>query len=706
MQTITTHAAYLEALATLNTYAKHYYELDDPIASDSEYDMLYHALKNYEQNNPDKISKDSPTQRVGGAVLKDFSKNAHKKRMWSLEDIFNYNDLQEWLIKLNNALMRIHKNQDTQTLFDRNQENYKDSSILSQTFTTPNLIQNNDNVNLEFCISPKYDGMSLNLLYQHGILQSATTRGDGEIGELVTQNARTITSIPHTIPFQGTIEIRGEVVLAKDNFIKLNKEREANKQPLFANPRNAASGSMRQLDSKLTAERNLSFVAWGIGSCDMQELEQYAKKTYLGFYDILMLLPEFGFTPFQYLAKVVANNIEEAYQQILKNRDNYDFMLDGCVIVLDDCRLQDMLGFTQKAPRYACAYKFPATEVVIQIESISPQVGRTGIITPVANFTPTPLEGAFISRATLHNYKEIEQKDIRLHDYCLLVRSGDVIPKITKVLHERRNGEEIIITKPTHCPICAHALSYEDIYIYCTNPNCDAIIKAKLIHFASKKCMNIDGLGSSIIELLVDLGYIKECKDIYNLTTQNLLTLDGFKQKKAQNLVYAIQDTIQNREFWRFIHALGILHIGEVASKKLAVFGYEIFDYNIEQLQAIEGFGKDMAQSFYDFCRLNRDFISDMFAILKPQIQTSQTTEQVIHSPFYQKTCVITGSFTMSRDAIKARLEALGAKVTSSVSTKTDLVIAGENAGTKLTKAQELGITIIESDALMQLLQE
>lgn len=689
MQEIKSYEEYLESIKTLNLYAKHYYELDDPIASDFEYDMLYKAVKLYEENNIDKIAKDSPTQRVGDEILKDFSKNKHKKRMWSLEDVFSYDDLCEWLTKLSNAILRIQKNSITPTLFDTD---------IDQTDSI-------DINTLHFCISPKYDGMSLNLLYENGILQSATTRGDGEIGELVTQNAKTLHSLPHTIPFKGSIEIRGEVVLSKENFARLNEEQERNNKALFANPRNAAAGSMRQLDPNLTKERNLSFVAWGIGSVDMKELEKYAKKTHIGFYDMLMLLPEFGFSPFRYLERVNAESIEREYQKILNDRDNYPFMLDGFVIVLDDLALQDKLGFTQKAPRFACAYKFPATEVVINIESITPQVGRTGIITPVANFKPTPLDGAFISRATLHNYKEIEQKDIRIRDYCLLVRSGDVIPKITKVLHERRKGDEIKIVKPTHCPICSHELSYEDIYIYCTNPNCDAIIKAKLIHFASKKCIDIEGLGGSIIELLVDNGVIKQCKDIYSLEEKDFLKFEGFREKKAQNLINAIKDSIGNREFWRFIHALGILHIGEVASKKLANYGYEIFDYNIEQLQEIDGFGKDMAQSFYDFCTHNKDFINEMQEILKPQLQNTQTTQVNADSIFYQKTCVITGTFTLSRDSIKARLEMLGAKVSSSISTKTDFLIAGEKAGSKLSKAKELGIKIIESSELAQILE-
>ncbi|RDU64038.1 DNA ligase (NAD(+)) LigA [Helicobacter didelphidarum] len=690
MSNILDNSQYQSAVQQLNLYAKHYYELDDPIASDEEYDNLYKKIYEYERNNPNNINPNSPTQRVGGKVLQDFSKNSHRKRMWSLEDVFDNNDLLQWFEKLENALSRLQK---SQSLFDDNTIQYK--SILEDSLLAK----------LHFCISPKYDGMSLNLFYKNGKLQSATTRGDGEIGELVTQNAKTIKSIPQTIPFHGGIEIRGEVVLSKKNFDTLNKEREKNNQSLFANPRNAAAGSMRQLDSNLTAERKLDFIAWGIGYCDdMQQLCKLAQKNKVGFYDILMLLPEFGFESFVYLESMIPKNIEKEYQKVLNMREDFEFLLDGFVIVLDDLELQEKLGFTQKAPRYACAYKFPSTEIVIQIDSISPQVGRTGIITPVANFKPTLLDGAYISRATLHNYKEIERKDIRIHDSCLLVRSGDVIPKITKVLTDRRNGNEIEILKPTQCPICHHSVSYEDIFIYCSNPNCDAIIKTKLIHFASKKCMNIEGLGKSIVELLVDLKLIIQFKDIYYLHYENLFQLEGFKEKKAQNLIDSIQGTINNRELWRFIHALGILHIGEVASKKLAYYGIEIFDKSFEELKEINGFGEEMAQSFYDFCHRNKEFIIDLIQIIQPVIEISRSNKEQQENLFAKKTCVITGTFEKSREELKAILESYGAKVTSSVSVKTDYLIVGEKAGSKLQKAQELGLKVIAEKELKDLL--
>lgn len=430
----------------------------------------------------------------------------------------------------------------------------------------------------------------------------------------------------------------------------------------------------------------------------------------IGFYEILSILETFGFSKLAYLESKTLKDIQNEYEKILKNRDSYPFMLDGFVIVLNDLTLQDKLGFTQKAPRFACAYKFPASEAIIQIDSVSWQVGRSGIITPVANFAPVLLDGAQISRATLHNYREIERKDIKLGDFCLLVRSGDVIPKITKVLINRRSGSEQAIQKPTHCPICAHALSFEDIFIYCTNPNCDAIIKTRLAHFASKKCLNIEGLGSSITSLLVDKGYIKEFKDIFSLQLSSLLELEGFKEKKAQNLLDSIADSIGSRALWRFIHALGILHIGEVASKKLAIFGLSVFDFSVEKLCEIEGFGVEMASSFYDFCVKNRGFIKELLEIIKPVVSVDSmdsgdsmdSSEQ--DSIFKGKTCVITGTFSKSRDEIKELLESKGAKVSSSISAKTDYLLAGESAGSKLQKAQTLGIKILDSKSVSELL--
>lgn len=646
-----TRVSYEEKILLLNKMAYAYYVLDDPIASDEEYDLLYHEIKRYEEQNPDIILPYSPTQRVGGKPLEYFNKNTHLQRMWSLDDIFNPQELQEWC--------------------DRIYKLYP---------------------NATFTCSPKFDGASLNLLYENGILVSATTRGDGIAGELVTQNAKTIQSIPLQIPYTGQIEIRGEVVITKEDFERLNTERLKSNQPLFANPRNAAAGSMRQLDSLITAKRRLSFIPWGFGAHSLN---------YGSFFESMHGILKLGFSPIPFIR--LCKNIQEIqdyYKEIMAMRDSYPMMLDGMVIMLDSFSAQQDLGFTIKSPRFACAYKFPAIEKITRILSVTPQIGRTGVITPVAELEPIEIEGAEIKRATLHNYKEIERKDIQINDYVIIIRSGDVIPKIIKPLENRRDGTQKPITPPTTCPECGSELLVEEIFIKCQNLNCKARIKESIIHFASKKALNIDGLGEKIIDQLFENKLISNILDLYSLDFNELLKLEGWKEKKARNLIEAIAAT-KNIELWRLINALGIEHIGEGASKKLAsIFGYECFDQNRETLVDLDGFGEEMADSFLEFCRINQGFISMLLKMLTPTI----TEIAKIDSPLSGKSIVITGTLSKSRDEIKALLESYGAKVSSSVSKKTDFLLYGEEAGSKLDKAKELGITLLDEEGLMQML--
>lgn len=646
-----THTSYEQKILLLNKMAYAYYVLDDPIASDEEYDLLYHEIKRYEEQNPDIILPYSPTQRVGGKPLEYFNKNTHLQRMWSLDDIFNPQELQEWC--------------------DRIYKLYP---------------------NATFTCSPKFDGASLNLLYENGILVSATTRGDGIAGELVTQNAKTIQSIPLQIPYTGQIEIRGEVVITKEDFERLNTERLKSNQPLFANPRNAAAGSMRQLDSLITAKRRLSFIPWGFGAHSLN---------YGSFFESMHDILKLGFSPIPFIR--LCKNIQEIqdyYKEIMAMRDSYPMMLDGMVIMLDSFSAQQDLGFTIKSPRFACAYKFPAIEKITRILSVTPQIGRTGVITPVAELEPVEIEGAEIKRATLHNYKEIERKDIQINDYVIIIRSGDVIPKIIKPLENRRDGTQKPIIPPTTCPECGSELLVEEIFIKCQNLNCKARIKESIIHFASKKALNIDGLGEKIIDQLFENKLISNILDLYSLDFNELLKLEGWKEKKARNLIEAIAAT-KNIELWRLINALGIEHIGEGASKKLAsIFGYECFHQNRETLVDLDGFGEEMADSFLEFCRVNQGFISMLLKILTPTI----TEIAKIDSPLSGKSIVITGTLSKSRDEIKALLESYGAKVSSSVSKKTDFLLYGEEAGSKLDKAKELGITLLDEEGLMQML--
>lgn len=646
------YTQYLQAIKTLNLWAKHYYILDDPIASDEEYDTLYHQIKEFEAKNPNQIAKDSPTQRVGDNILESFSKSEHIERMWSLEDIFDTQELQEWI-------SRVSKGE-----------------------------------NLLFTIDPKFDGASLNLLYENGKLQKATTRGDGFIGENVTQNAKTIQSIPLSIPYNDRIEIRGECVIAKNDFERLNQERLENGESLFANPRNAAAGSLRQLDSKITAKRKLQFIPWGVGFCTIEENS---------FFELMQKIRSFGFltSPFSKLCKNL-QEIEESYQNLISKRDSYPIMLDGMVIRIDSIALQKNLGFTIKAPRFACAYKFPAIEKKAKILDITLQVGRTGVVTPVAILEPVMIEGAKVARATLHNFDEIRKKDILINDSVILIRSGDVIPKIIKSLPSLRDGTQKKCEIPTHCPICGSELLIEEKLIKCQNLSCKARLKNSLIHFISKKALNIDGLGKRIIDLLFERGKITKIEDIFSLQYEDLEDLEGFKDKKIHNILNAIKES-KGIDLWRFINALGIEHIGEGASKKLAnTFGLEFYQKDFEDFITLDGFGEEMANSLVEFCHINQERIKNLLNILTPKTtQTPQSTTNLSG-----KTFVITGTLSQKRESYQEILESCGAKVSSSVSKKTDFLLCGEEAGSKLAKAQELGVKILDEKDFWELIKE
>ncbi|TLD96547.1 NAD-dependent DNA ligase LigA [Helicobacter jaachi] len=647
-----TEQEYHTQVQILKKMAYHYYVLDEPIATDEEYDSLYHKILHFENLHPALIDKSSPTQRVGDTPLESFSKNAHLMRMWSLEDVFNNNEFMEWV-------QRIYK------------------SCPQASFTC----------------SPKFDGASLNLLYREGKLVSATTRGDGIMGELVTHNARTIRSIPLEIDFKDEIEIRGEVVIAKDDFEFINKERLSENQSLFANPRNAAAGSLRQLDAKITAKRKLRFMPWGIGA---------GLGEFKSFYEALKGIAHFGFAPLPFLTHCKdISDIQSVYASLLAQRNDYPIMLDGMVIMLDEIPLQEQLGWTIKSPRFACAYKFPAIEKSSQILSVSLQVGRTGVITPVAELEPVEIEGAMIARASLHNFSEIERKDIRIGDRVIIIRSGDVIPKIIKPLVSLRDGTQKPIVKPTHCPVCGEELLIEEIFIKCQNLSCQARVIESIIHFASKKALNIDGLGEKIVIQLYDNKIIQNIKDIYALNLEQLLALEGWQEKRAQNLINAIQHT-KGVELWRFINALGIEHIGEGASKKLArAFGERVFYLQKEEILSLEGFGEEMADSLIEFNHANKALIAQLLEIIKP---TMQSVPIETHHMFYGKSIVLTGALSKPRDEIGALLESKGAKISSSVSKKTDFVICGENAGSKFDKAKALQIPILSESELFELL--
>ncbi|MGJ0363249.1 NAD-dependent DNA ligase LigA [Aliarcobacter cryaerophilus] len=632
----------------LISWAKAYYVDDEPIASDEEYDKLARQCLEFENKNPNLINPNSPNRRVGGAILKGFKKANHLSRMWSQEDVFNDKELEDWI---------------------------KRASKVGD--------------NLEFFCQPKFDGASLNLIYENGILKQAITRGDGEIGEDVTQNAMTIQSIPLEIAEKSLIEIRGEVVIKKSDFEDINIERLKNSESTFANPRNAAAGSLRQLDSSITSKRKLFFNAWGVGqnSLNFEKTSQMMDYIFsLGFVK----------TPMQTLVKNI-DDIKKLYENMIKKRDTFPMLLDGMVIKIDDITTQQDLGFTQKFPRWSCAYKFPAVEKTTKLKDIILQVGRTGVVTPVAIVEPVLIEGANVERATLHNFDEIQRLDLKIGDEIIIIRSGDVIPKITKVLKDRRDGNEKEILKPTICPDCSSELLIEDIMIKCQNLDCPSRVVNSIIYFASKNCLNIDGLGDKIVELLVNEKKIFDILDLYSLKYEDLENLEGFKEKKINNLLNAIENS-KNSELYRVLTALGIEHIGEVASKSIcSKFGLDLVDVSFEDLISIDGIGEQMANSFLEFFRVNRQFVLKLFDILKPKVTIK---EEAKDNPFKNKTVVITGTMSKSRDEIKLFLEDLGAKVSSSVSKKTDFLIYGEDAGSKYDKAIELGIEILTEDEM------
>jgi len=638
-----THTEYQNAVELLKKQSYHYYVLDDPITTDEEYDILYHRVVAYERAHPEHILPDSPTQRVGDMPQEKFEKAKHLSRMWSLEDLFSREELETWV----NRITKVYGN-------------------------------------VAFTCEPKFDGASLNLIYDDGKLSQAITRGNGVEGEDVTQNARTIQSIPLSIDYAGQIEIRGEVVIFKEDFEQINEERLKNGESLFANPRNAAAGSLRQLDTRITASRKLVFMPYGIGENTLELTNLSERMEWI--YDLGFKRPAM-----RHLCHS-ADEIEVFYQEMMEVRNTFEMLLDGMVIKVDSISVQDELGYTVKNPRWAAAYKFPAIEKLTTLRDVILQVGRSGVVTPVAIVEPVDIEGVTVERSTLHNFDEIERKDIRIGDRVIILRSGDVIPKIVKVIAAERTGEEKIVPRPTRCPVCGSELLDEGALIKCQNLSCEARIVNSIIYFASKQCLNIDGLGEKIVEALHKAGYVREVSDLFSLSMDQLLSLEGFKEKKSRNLIDAIE-AAKGCECWRFINALGIEHIGEVASKTLCgAFGTAFDAAGEDQLLALEGFGPEMVASLLEFGRVNRGKIETLRAILRP---LAPVKIEAAENPFKAKSVVITGTMSVPRDHIKNLLESLGAKVASSVSKKTDFVVYGEDAGSKYDKAVELGVTTL-----------
>ena len=629
-------------------WAKAYYVYDNPIASDEEYDKLSRLCLAYEQENPQLSHPNSPNKRIGGFVLDGFEKASHLSRMWSQEDVFNTKELEDWIKRAEKI-----------------------------------------NTNLEFYCEPKFDGASLNLIYEKGLLKQAITRGDGSVGEDVTNNVKTIHSIPLEIKEKSLLEIRGEIVIKKADFEKINELRAKNNEQLFANPRNAAAGSIRQLDPSITAKRKLFFNVWGVGEHSLD----FSKNS-----DMMEYIYSLGFAhpPMTSVSNGV-KGIENLYHKIIESRNSIEMMLDGMVIKINDLETQAELGHTVKFPRFSCAYKFPAVEKTTKVLNIIQQVGRTGVITPVAVVEPTLIEGSTVERASLHNYDEIARLDLRINDEVIIIKSGDIIPKITKVFTDRRDGSQVEISRPKNCPECSSELLDEGTLIKCQNLDCPSIVINSIIYFASKNCLNIDGLGNKIVETLVKEKKIYDILDLYSLKYEDLQNLEGFKEKKINNLLNAIEKS-KGSPLNRVINGLGIEHIGEVASKQICLeFGLDVLTIDYDSLVALDGIGEQMANSFCKFMKINQEIVEKLLAAVNPSVEIKVEVEENI---FKGKTMVLTGTMSVSRGDIKKKLEALGAKISSSVSKKTDYVVYGEDAGSKYDKAIELKVAVLTEDEM------
>ena len=673
-QDVITQISILRDLIRHHEYC--YYVLDAPEIPDVEYDKLIKQLQNLELAHPELITPDSPTQRVGGAPLSQFSSIKHQLPMLSLDNVFD------------------------------------ESSFIAFNKRIKDRLELDENQAVEYCCELKLDGLAVSLLYENGQLIQAATRGDGTTGEDITANVRTIKTIPLILQGENIpsrLEVRGEVFMTHKGFAKLNAEAEKRNEKIFANPRNAAAGSLRQLDPKITAKRPLTFFCYGVGINEGAELPNthYAR---------LMQFKAWGL-PVSDKVKI-RHGAQEAldyFKQIGDQRMSLDFDIDGVVIKVNSITEQEQLGFVARAPRWATAFKFPAQEEVTKLNKVDFQVGRTGAITPVARLEPVSVAGVIVSNATLHNSDEIIRLGIREGDYVTVRRAGDVIPQIVAVIKDRRPADTKEIIFPTHCPICGSIIVRDEgqaISRCAGGLICQAQRKEALKHFVSRRAMNVEGLGDKIIEQLVDKEYVKTPADLYKLTVPILCSLDKVGEKLANNLMSALNKS-KNTSLNRFIFALGIPNVGEVTAENLVnQLGNltAIENASLEQLQSVNDIGAVIAESIIDFFQEphNRtvidQLISEEIGIHWPDVEIQLLTTD---SPFSDKTVVLTGTLSiLTRDEAKAKLKQLGAKVTGSVSKKTDFVIAGEAAGSKLTKAQELGIKVIDEQELINLLNQ
>ena len=644
-----------ELVELLNRYAYEYYTKDAPSVSDSEYDQLYRELVELETAHPDEILPESPTHRVGGVVLKGFTKYQHQYPLYSLQDAFSREELEA---------------------FDQR---------VRKEFPS-----------ISYVCELKIDGLSISLTYENGVLVTGATRGDGSVGEDITENLKRVRDIPLVLPEPVNITVRGECYMPRASFDRVNQIRQENGEPEFANPRNAAAGTLRQLDTKIVAKRNLAtFLYQEVSPTDQSSQEGVLEK-----------LARLGFVVNQ--ERVLAEDMEQIWdfiQKVAQLREDLPYDIDGIVIKVNDLAVQEELGFTVKAPKWAVAYKFPAEEKEAKILSVDWTVGRTGVVTPTANLTPVQLAGTTVSRATLHNVDYIAEKDIHQDDTVIVYKAGDIIPAVLRVVKDKRVSDQALAI-PTHCPSCqSELLHFEDeVALRCINPLCPAQIKEGLNHFASRDAMNITGLGPAVVEKLFAAQLVEDVAGIYRLSVEDLLTLEGFKEKSAEKLYEAIQASKENSAE-KLLFGLGIRHVGSKVSQILLQEFHDLDQLataDPERIASIDSLGMVVAESLKSY--FAQEGSKRLLQELKEAgVNMAYLGEKVAaDAALSGMTVVLTGKLErLTRSEAKAKLESLGAKVTGSVSKKTDLVVAGSDAGSKLTKAQELGIQV-EDEAWLE----
>ncbi|WP_219122489.1 NAD-dependent DNA ligase LigA [Streptococcus constellatus] len=647
----------LELVNLLNQYAHEYYTTDNPSVSDSEYDRLYHELLDLEQQYPELVQADSPTHRVGGKVLEGFEKYQHQYPLYSLQDAFSREELEAFDVRIRKDFPKV-----------------------------------------SYLCELKIDGLSISLMYENGILVAGATRGDGSVGENITENLKRVKNIPLTLPTAVNLTVRGECYMPRSSFDAVNQLRQENGEPEFANPRNAAAGTLRQLDTAIVAKRNLAtFLYQEASPTDVSTQEAVLNK-----------LSKNRFSVNE--RHILAYSMDEVWrfiEQINHERAQLPYDIDGVVIKVNDLSVQEELGFTVKAPKWAIAYKFPAEEKEAQLLSVDWTVGRTGVVTPTANLTPVKLAGTTVSRATLHNVDYIAEKDIRKDDTVIVYKAGDIIPAVLRVVENRRQSEEQLEI-PTNCPSCNSELIHfkDEVALRCINPRCPAQIKEGLIHFASRDAMNITGLGPAVVEKLFAQELVKDVAGIYHLTVEDLLQLENIKEKSANKLYSAIQASKENSAE-KLLFGLGIRHVGSKASQILLEHFHDLEQLakaEREEIVALDSLGMVIAESLTSY------FAQEGSQILLRELKEAGLNlaylgEKVAANAVLSGlTVVLTGKLErLNRSEAKVKLESLGAKVTSSVSKKTSLVVAGADAGSKLIKAQELGIDIRDESWLESL---